>query len=109
MHIKGKVAIITGGAGALGQAMARALLEKEAKVCIFDIHADRGAEIESSLQSQFGGDKVSFSLCDVTDEKGFKETFDGVATRYGQVDIMINNAAVINEKIDIDKMLMVNL
>ncbi|XP_046565187.1 15-hydroxyprostaglandin dehydrogenase [NAD(+)]-like [Haliotis rubra] len=109
MHIKGKVAIITGGAGALGQAMARALLEKEAKVSIFDIHADRGAEIESSLQSQFGGDKVSFSLCDVTDEKGFKEAFDGVVARYGQVDIMVNNAAVINEKIDIDKMLMVNL
>ncbi|XP_046576298.1 15-hydroxyprostaglandin dehydrogenase [NAD(+)]-like isoform X2 [Haliotis rubra] len=109
MHIKGKVAIITGGAGALGQAMARALLEKEAKVCIFDIHADRGAEIESSLQSQFGGDKVSFSLCDVTDEKGFKEAFDGVVARHGQVDIMINNAAIVTEKIDIDKMLMVNL
>ncbi|XP_046576280.1 15-hydroxyprostaglandin dehydrogenase [NAD(+)]-like [Haliotis rubra] len=109
MHIKGKVAIVTGGAGGLGQAIIRALLEKEAKVCIFDIHADRGAEIESSLQSQFGGDKVSFSLCDVTDEQGFKEAFDGVVARHGQVDVMINNAGILSKKIDIDKMLMVNL
>ncbi|XP_046576302.1 15-hydroxyprostaglandin dehydrogenase [NAD(+)]-like isoform X2 [Haliotis rubra] len=106
MHIKGKVAIVTGGAGGLGQAITRALLEKEAKVCIFDIHADRGAEIESSLQSQFGGDKVSFSLCDVTDEEGFTEAFDGVVARHGQVDIMVNNAAIVNERTDIDKMLL---
>ncbi|XP_067679426.1 15-hydroxyprostaglandin dehydrogenase [NAD(+)]-like [Haliotis asinina] len=109
MHIKGKVAIVTGGAGRLGQAMVRALLEKEAKVCIFDIHADRGAEIESSLQSQFGGDNVSFWLCDVTDEKGFKEAFDAVVARHGQVDIMVNNVGIVSEKIDIDKMLRVNL
>ncbi|XP_067667697.1 15-hydroxyprostaglandin dehydrogenase [NAD(+)]-like [Haliotis asinina] len=109
MHIKGKVAIVTGGTGALGQAIARTLLEEEAKVCIFDIHADRGAEIESSLQSQFGGGNVSFWLCDVTDEKGFKEAFDSVVTRHGQVDIMVNNAAIVNERIDIDKMLLVNL
>ncbi|XP_067679398.1 15-hydroxyprostaglandin dehydrogenase [NAD(+)]-like [Haliotis asinina] len=109
MHIKGKVAIVTGGAGGLGQAMVRALLEKEAKVCIFDIHADRGAEIESSLQSQFGGDNLSFWLCDVTNEKGFKEAFDGVVARHGQVDIMVNNVGIVSEKIDIDKMLLVNL
>ncbi|XP_046327380.2 15-hydroxyprostaglandin dehydrogenase [NAD(+)]-like isoform X1 [Haliotis rufescens] len=109
MQIKGKVAIVTGGAGVLGQAMVRALLEKEAKVCVFDINAARGAEIEASLQSQFGGGQASFSLCDVTDEKGFKEAFDGVVARHGRVDIMVNNAGIVNERMDIDKGLMVNL
>ncbi|XP_046327351.1 15-hydroxyprostaglandin dehydrogenase [NAD(+)]-like [Haliotis rufescens] len=109
MQIKGKVAIVTGGAGALGQAMVRALLEKEAKVCVFDIHSGRGAEVQTELQNQFGANNVSFSICDVTDDKGFKDAFDGVVAQHGKVDIMVNNAAIVDERGDIDRVLLVNL
>lgn len=39
----------------------------------------------------------------------FSEAFDGVVARHGRVDIMVNNAGIVNERMDIDKVLMVNL
>ena len=55
MDIKGKVAIVTGGASGLGEATVRRYVELGAKVAIFDLNDERGKSIETEL-----GDKVIY-------------------------------------------------
>ena len=64
MNIQGKVAIVTGGSGGLGEATARALVEAGAKVAIWDLKEDMGRAVVESL----GSDNAYYSNINVTDE-----------------------------------------
>ncbi|RXG59824.1 15-hydroxyprostaglandin dehydrogenase [NAD(+)] [Armadillidium vulgare] len=72
MDFKGKVVLITGGAGGIGKALARTFLEKESKVSICDINEAAGKSVLEELEEDFGKNNVLFSKCDVSKEEQFE-------------------------------------
>ncbi|WP_278393238.1 SDR family NAD(P)-dependent oxidoreductase [Sphingobium yanoikuyae] len=85
MKISGCAAVVTGGAGGLGEATARALADAGAKVAIFDVNAVLGAQVAAAI----GG---IFCQVDVTDETSVVEGFVKARQAHGQERILVNCA-----------------
>ncbi|CAC5380750.1 HPGD [Mytilus coruscus] len=83
-NMTGKVAVVTGAARGLGRAFTEALLKRGDKVCFCDV-------------DNFGDDNVQFLPCDVRKDQEFTDFFNRVIQKYNTVDIMINNAGILNE------------
>jgi len=83
MRLQGKVAIITGGARGLGQAMAELFASEGAKV----LAADMGA-------LNYSHPNVEGYQLNVTDTEGCKQIFDYAIAKYGKIDILVNNAGI---------------
>ncbi|KAI3833504.1 hypothetical protein MKW98_024503 [Papaver atlanticum] len=91
MRLKDKVAIITGAASGIGEAMARLFIENGALVVIADIQDELADQVVSSI----GPDKASYIHCDVTDEKQVEETVAYALDKYGTLDIVYSNAGIL--------------
>jgi NAD(P)-dependent dehydrogenase (short-subunit alcohol dehydrogenase family) len=87
--LHGKIAIITGGSGFLGQQHCLALLEKGAIVINFDIVPF----LDTALISAFR-DRFFTIICDISLEQNVKEAFQQVVDQHGKVDILVNNAFI---------------
>jgi NAD(P)-dependent dehydrogenase (short-subunit alcohol dehydrogenase family) len=87
--LTGKVAVVTGGARGIGQAIARALAREGAVVAIGDLDA-AGAE---AAAAELGGRTLGLAL-DVTDRPAFAAFLDEVERRLGPLDIIVNNAGI---------------
>ncbi|XP_072993074.1 zerumbone synthase-like [Typha latifolia] len=95
-RLDGKVALVTGGASGIGEAIARLFRKHGAKICIVDIQDDLGQRLCESL----GGDPcVSFLHCDVTVEDDVRRAVDFAAEKFGTIDIMVNNAGITGSKV----------
>lgn len=92
-RLAGKVALITGGARGLGECIARVFTEHGAKVVIADILDDLGRSVCDELGPQL----ASFVHVDVSIESDVQNAVDATITRHGKLDIMINNAAIMDE------------
>ncbi|KOX02241.1 short-chain dehydrogenase [Streptomyces sp. NRRL B-1140] len=93
--LAGRAAVVTAAAGAgIGGATARRLLEEGARVVISDAHARRLKESEAELATEFGADRVTALLCDVTDENQVTSLFDHAEEHHGRLDIVVNNAGL---------------
>ena len=86
-RLQDRVAVITGAGSGIGLATARRFAAEGARVVCVDISPDVG----KAAADEVGGE---FVACDVSDEQSVKELFDGVAERYGRVDIAFNNAGI---------------
>ena len=91
MRLKGKVAIITGGARGIGRAFAEGYAREGARVCIADIEGDAATETASAI----GGAAFAVKL-DVTKQDSINAMVAEVEKKAGGIDILINNAAVFN-------------
>ncbi|SDU04352.1 NAD(P)-dependent dehydrogenase, short-chain alcohol dehydrogenase family [Pseudomonas pohangensis] len=89
MDIKGKVAIVTGGASGLGEATVRRYVALGAKVAIFDMNDERGNALAAEL-----GDAVIYQDVNVTSEDAVQAALDVVLERFGAVHICNNFAGV---------------
>ena len=89
--LSGKVAIITGGAGLLGEQHARAIASARGIPILVDIAAVRVAEKASRLSDELRWSVPSFAA-DVTKPNEVKRVLAEVLQRFGRVDILINNA-----------------
>ena len=89
-RLDGRTAIITGGAGALGSAVARGLVAAGARVAIADRDAD-GAEATASELVAAGGEAVAIPT-DVVDETAVEALVRRTVERWGRLDILINAA-----------------
>ena len=89
MKIDGVAAVVTGGASGLGEATARALAAKGAKVAIFDRDADKGGAVAADI----GG---IFCEVDVTSDEKVAAAFDKARAAHGQERILVNCAGVAN-------------
>jgi 3-oxoacyl-[acyl-carrier protein] reductase len=87
MTLQGRIAVVTGGAGALGLAAARALLDDGARVALVDLDALR----LDSLSRFLRGDRIVLAA-DVTDASAVRAAHERVRTELGPVDILVNAA-----------------
>lgn len=91
--LKGAVAIISGGAGLLGQKHAEAILDGNGKVAILDINEKALDLTIKKLEKIYGQKKVAGYKTDITDEKSIIETVKKTEKDLGPIGILINNAA----------------
>ncbi len=92
MRFKDKVVFITGGARGLGKAMARAFLEEGALVGV----NGRNAEAVSRFEEELGGKEAKAFVADITDFQRMEAVARSVLEEWGRVDILINNAGIVN-------------
>ncbi|KAI3950858.1 hypothetical protein MKX01_021979 [Papaver californicum] len=90
-RLEGRVAIITGAAGGIGEAAARLFVENGAFVVIADIQDELGDQVVASI----GPERCSYKHCDVTDEKQVEETVAYTLETYGTLDIVYSNAGIL--------------
>lgn len=95
-RLDGQVAIITGAAGLLGQQHALALSDLGAGVVLTDLKGDVCQERASRLATQKGVPALAVA-CDVTQRASWQALLDRVVSRFGRVDILVNNAAYTTE------------
>ncbi len=89
-----RVAVITGGAGGIGSAIARKFLGASAHAVLLDIDATALEKTVTELRSQFGKDRVLGAVADVTDETQMRRAFDEACRSFGGVDIIVPNAGI---------------
>jgi NAD(P)-dependent dehydrogenase (short-subunit alcohol dehydrogenase family) len=92
MDIKGKVAVITGGASGLGAATARSLVAKGAKVAIFDLQDDKG----NALVAELGADNALFQKVNVVSEESVQAGVAATMAKFGAIHICCNYAGIGN-------------
>lgn len=90
-----RVAIITGGARGIGKSIAEAYVAEGARVFIVDRDGDRAAATAASIHGP--GGPVTAITGDVTDERRVAEVVEEVLAQAGQIDILVNNAAIQRE------------
>lgn len=88
-----KVALVTGGAHGIGFAMGQALHEAGAKIA-FNASSARSVARGLATYQAAGIDALGF-VCDVTDEAGVNQMIAEISAQLGPVDILINNAGII--------------
>lgn len=91
-RLRGKVAAITGAAVGIGHAIATRMAEEGAAVAVLDIHETEGKALADGLSAR--NLKAGFWHCDVTAEAEVERVLADVATRFGRLDIVVNNAGV---------------
>jgi rhamnulose-1-phosphate aldolase/alcohol dehydrogenase len=90
----GRVAFITGGAGGIGQAIARRLLGDGACVVIADIDAKGAEAAVSDLGKAYGRDTVRGVTLDVTSEASVEAAFRDAVREFGGIDYVVSNAGI---------------
>ncbi len=86
-RLQDRVVVITGAGSGLGLASARRMAEEGAKIIAVDVDEPAG----EAAAKETGGE---FVAADVADEDQVKDLYDGVAARYGRVDVAFNNAGI---------------
>lgn len=89
MDIAGKVAVVTGGASGIGQAIVRALANKGARVAIFDLNEEAGQAMCEEL-----GDAVAFAKVNVADEESVKAGIAKAMDAFDAIHICVNCAGI---------------
>jgi len=90
--LKGRVAIVTGAGQGLGAAIAREFVAEGAAVGLVEINPETVAQVESELKAK-GGQARAYPL-DITDYDAYGRAIADVATTWGHIDILVNNAAI---------------
>lgn len=98
MRLSGKVAIVTGGAGGIGQAIAEMFAREGALVTVADIDITRAKGVASAIEGAIAQD------VDVTSARSVDGMVEATLERRGRLDIMVNNAGIENPVVDILEM-----
>jgi 3alpha(or 20beta)-hydroxysteroid dehydrogenase len=89
-RLNGKVAVITGGARGMGAHTCRLFVQEGARVVVADVLEDEGRALAREL-----GDAASFHRLDVSDETSWQALVEHAQQRFGRIDVLVNNAAVL--------------
>ncbi|MEQ5871548.1 SDR family oxidoreductase [Sagittula sp. NFXS13] len=91
-RLAGKTALITGAAMGMGAAVARMFVEEGANVVLADVAEDEGRQLAKDL----GDERALFVLLDVTDPAAWEAAVAATTERFGQLNILVNNAGIFN-------------
>ena len=91
MTLTGKTVVVTGGAGTMGLAAARVLIEDGARLALVDLDP---ARLENAARAA-GGNALSV-VCDIADAAAVRDAHRRIETALGPVDILVNNAGVLS-------------
>lgn len=89
-RFEGKVAIVTGGAQGIGEAIARRLASEGAQVAILDIQPDKAEKVAADIAA--GGGRALAMEMDITKNQDVKQAVKEVEEKWGKIDVLINNA-----------------
>jgi len=96
LSLAGRVAVVTGGSGGIGRAIAETLAAKGARVGVsFHGHEAPARDVEAAVRA--GGGRAWAGRCDVADESSVAAFFEGVTAELGPVDILVNNAGIVRD------------
>ena len=102
MRLKDKVAIVTGASSDIGAVIVKRFVEEGANVVLVGRRIDALKKTSSSIKN---GDKQTVTIpCDITDDSQVIQTVDQVFDHYGRIDILVNNAAIINDPVHFHEM-----
>ena len=88
----GKVCVVTGAAGGIGRATALGFAREGGKVAILDMNSEGAAETLSLIEN-LGGEGIALT-CDTTDPEAVEAARAAVAERFGDPDVLVNNAGI---------------
>ena len=91
--LAGAVAVVTGGASGIGEAIVRAFCQQGAKVCLLDIDASAGEALAAAMVETHGDASVLFLKCDVTDVEQLRAALERSRQTLGPAATLVNNAA----------------
>ena len=94
MRFEGRVALITGGNSGIGEATVERLASEGARVAIVARDRERGEALATQITEQ--GGEAAFFEADVTQETAVKKMVDDVMQQFGRIDVLVNNAGIIN-------------
>lgn len=92
--LAGKIAVVTGGAGGIGEATAQMYARRGAKVALFDMK-DNVEEIAAAMAKEFNTDVIGLH-CDITDFDSIDKAVTAVLDRFGEINVLANCAGVVD-------------
>jgi NAD(P)-dependent dehydrogenase (short-subunit alcohol dehydrogenase family) len=90
-NLNNKTALVTGATGLIGQNHCKALAEAGANIIVADLNLERCSEVITKLPNPEKHMAISF---DITQENDVKRANTEILNRYGQIDVLVNNAAI---------------
>ena len=93
-HLAGKVAIITGAGAGIGRAIALRFAREGARVVVADVNQQTAEQVATTI-TDAGGEGLAVQ-CDVSAPADCDRLFGAVQDRYGTVDVLVNNAGLVN-------------
>lgn len=97
--LRGKVAVVTGGTGFLGEHFCAGLAESGANVAVVDLQAEKAQKTAQMLASRYGVKAFGYG-CDVSDLISVRTMVAEVVAEFGQINILHNNAAGKSDDLD---------
>ena len=98
LDLEGKVAIITGGSDGIGKAAALSMSREGARVALAARTEETLAEAASQISGETGNEVIGISA-DVSDEAQVESLIRQVADKWGQIDIVVNNAGIVRDQL----------
>ena len=95
MDFTGKTIIITGSGGGIGEGYAKAFADKGMNVVIAELNSEAGNRVADEINK--GGGKALFIQTDVSDESSAKACADQTVEAFGEINYLINNAAIFGD------------
>ncbi|MDJ0847545.1 MAG: SDR family oxidoreductase [Myxococcota bacterium] len=93
--IEGKVAIVTGSGGGIGEGYAKGLAAQGAKVVVAEINKEAGEKVAAAIRE--GGGEALFVEVDVGSPESSQAMADRVSSELGGIDFLVNNAAIFGD------------
>ncbi len=95
--VSGKVALVTGGAQGIGEAISMTLAKEGASVAILDVNLEKAQETAANIK-KLGVDSEAFK-CDVSNTADVEATVEKVVDRFKKIDILVNNAGITRDNL----------
>ena len=101
MKLQDRVAIVTGAGRNIGEAVASVFAGEGARVAVVDMDASRATAVAGGINASHPGAALAL-VCDVSSKHDVQGMISAVVSRFGQVDVLVNNVAITDRKTVLD-------